>query len=439
VTRRAARMLLLALAALPARAQGQEPPPPTEPADRRVDIDFQRYYPGAELQSALQALAGAYPELLRLESMGRSRGGRELWVVTLAARDGADPASKGAVLLVGGRGADDPHGVEMALFTVVDIALNHKRDLGLATLLAQTTLYVVPCLDPDARARLLEPEQEQTGAPTKVVLDRNFPAGWSPWGGGTGGPYPLCEPETRALVEFLAAHPNIGVVQTYTRQGDEPVPAASPTRAKVDRAPYEAVLARAATVLEEPVHLTAFDELSAPGGSLLAFVVLERGAFGFTSAVAGRGEGRLPQVQELFALARRATQHTLLLAQSLPRLAIGEASVQRLKSDLWQVDLALRNDGLLPTASALAQQRRVLRAPQLEVSGARLEAAALRAPGETLLRPLPPQEGSFALPEVPGGGRIQLRLVVSAAAETTLSIAFSAPRAGVARADVTLQ
>jgi hypothetical protein len=49
-------------------------------------------------------------------------------------------------------------------------------------------------------------------APALLGLDanRNFPADWAPhWVQEGAGAYPLSEPETRALAEFLLAHPNI--------------------------------------------------------------------------------------------------------------------------------------------------------------------------------------------------------------------------------------
>lgn len=59
------------------------------------------------------------------------------------------------------------------------------------------------------------------GAPERWDLDinRNFPSAWSPTQQG-GGEFPLSEPETRAMAEFIASHPNIGTLQAYhTKSG----------------------------------------------------------------------------------------------------------------------------------------------------------------------------------------------------------------------------
>ena len=55
-------------------------------------------------------------------------------------------------------------------------------------------------------------------APPEQGLDfnRSFPYLWAPEGEEQGaGPYPLSEPETRAVVQFLTSHPNISCAITY--------------------------------------------------------------------------------------------------------------------------------------------------------------------------------------------------------------------------------
>jgi hypothetical protein len=434
------RAAALGLVAAAAPAQDA---PPTAPPDRRVDLDVLRYYTGEQLQAALESIAGAYPELVRLESMGRSRGGRELWVVTLAAREGSDPAGRGALLVVGGLGASDPHGVEMALFTLYDLVLNHARDPSVAELLRAATVYLVPCLDPDGRARLLEPPTDGAPPPRGVALDRNFPAGWSPWLQGAGGAYPLCEPESRALAEFELAHPNVAIVQTYAESAatlsDAGGTAGGLALATADAALHAAVSARAAQQLEQPALLVSAAQAPPPGGSLLAHAVGDRGALGFVSLVGGRGEPRLPQVQELFGLARRAAGHTMLLGRCLPRLEIAAPVVTRLRNELWQVDVQVSNAGLLATAGPTARARRLVAPPRFELGGGQLVAAAVGSAGEEGLRPLAQPGAAFELPEVPGGGRVQLRLVVAAPADSELSLSLVAPRSGRASGTVLLR
>jgi hypothetical protein len=88
-----------------------------------------------------------------------------------------------------------------------------------------------------------------------VDLNRNFPFDWKPeWIQEGAGPYPLSEPETRAIVDFVNAHPNIGFVisghsgpdvgliyRPYGSRSDEAIPEA-------DRAAMAAFEARFAAL-----------------------------------------------------------------------------------------------------------------------------------------------------------------------------------------------
>jgi len=51
-----------------------------------------------------------------------------------------------------------------------------------------------------------------------IDVNRNFPANWHP-GQHASGPFPLSEPEARALVEYITARPNIAAIHTYHTSG----------------------------------------------------------------------------------------------------------------------------------------------------------------------------------------------------------------------------
>lgn len=96
-------------------------------------------------------------------------------------------------------------------------------------------------------------------APSAYGLDlnRSFPVNWQPEGQQAGaGPLPLSEPETRALAEFIAAHPNIygaisyhtwsgAILRPYTDQPDEQIPLA-------DLRTYEAIGRRGTEITGYP-------------------------------------------------------------------------------------------------------------------------------------------------------------------------------------------
>ena len=48
-----------------------------------VEVKFDRFYRYEELSQVLHDFAEKYPELMRLESIGKSHEGRDIWLATV--------------------------------------------------------------------------------------------------------------------------------------------------------------------------------------------------------------------------------------------------------------------------------------------------------------------------------------------------------------------
>lgn len=59
---------------------------------------------------------------------------------------------------------------------------------------------------------------EVVRSPFNLDMNRNFPSNWNPGVQG-GGDYPTSEPEVRGVVEFITAHPNIALANSYHTSG----------------------------------------------------------------------------------------------------------------------------------------------------------------------------------------------------------------------------
>lgn len=443
----AGALLLIAAPALvspaPASPQDAASRRLTAGPDRRVELDFQHFYTQRDLDVALASLAAAYPEFLRLDSVGQSRAGHELWVMTVARLEGAPAAERPAIFLAGGLGAEDLHGTEMALFTILELVQNHDRDPAVAALLASSVCYVAPCLNPDLRERVFGGSDAIEAPSGQVRFDWNFPIGWRP--DPQAGAYPLSEPETYAAAEFVLSHRNIALVQTYT--GSRSSQESGIARADAaDRAAFAAVLATIPNPDRKAVR--GLVDLPARGGSLLEFAYGQHGAFPFQTLLPGSGNSSVgpsvPEVLELAPLGRKAFQATLRLARTLPSLELSVPVAERLSDDLWQIDVDVANAGLLPTSSALGASRFACAPPDLAVSGAELLAWGVRRGAGPHL----PAEGAssaegaggrLTLGEIPGGGHLSVRLVVRASGGAVVELQGTAARAGSDRVELTLE
>lgn len=268
-------------------------------------LDFSQYLTYEKMTDALKQLAETYPNLARLDSIGKSHEGRDLWLMTITNFQTGKDIDKPAYWIDGNIHAAEITGSATALYTIQYLLENYGRndeatsDPNLAmvnTLLDTRTFYIMPRHTPDGAERVLttphrlrsstrpypldedrdglmpqdldndgvirqmrikdsggdwkisqidprvlikrQPE-DLTGTfyrvytegtvrnydgfilkipPIKEGLDlnRNYPYDWTPDNEQPGaGPYPLSEPETRAIVAFWAEHRNITGSQSY--------------------------------------------------------------------------------------------------------------------------------------------------------------------------------------------------------------------------------
>jgi hypothetical protein len=149
---RASLALALLLTAAPAAAQDADDKlyfPPCPEFARAYTFDC--YHSYAEVSEFLQAAADAFPDKARLESMGRSWEGRELWVMTLTDPAGGPPEEKPALWVDGGIDSDEVVAVEAALGVIHTLLTS--EDAEVVSLLRTRTFYVAPMVMPDATHR----------------------------------------------------------------------------------------------------------------------------------------------------------------------------------------------------------------------------------------------------------------------------------------------
>lgn len=277
------------------------------------------------IEAQLRQLADRAPDWAALETIGTSREGRPILLLTLGDRRQGDPDERPALWIDGGTHAVEWTGVMSALGTVarwVDGLLAGDPDLVEA--FGRHTVYAVPCVSPDGlqhtlhgapffrstvrpprpgavrigleesdidgdgevrwmrwrspagpfvpdgenvvlmRPRTVDDDPEDAWflapegtflewdevrwvqAPRRFGLDlnRNFPVDWVPFSmfGMDGGSFPASEPESRALLDAVAARPHIAAAvtnHTYTgclltppNRKDSPLPATDIARMK---------------------------------------------------------------------------------------------------------------------------------------------------------------------------------------------------------------
>lgn len=112
-------------------------------------LELARYYTHAELSGQLERLVAAYPRLARLESIGRSHRGREIWLVRLTNFATGGDRDRPAFLVDANNHGEEVVTSAAALYLVAYALSRYGEDPAVTELLDTRALYVVPRLNPD--------------------------------------------------------------------------------------------------------------------------------------------------------------------------------------------------------------------------------------------------------------------------------------------------
>lgn len=120
------------------------------PARPKVDARFNRYHDYAESSKLFADLAAAHPEFARLQSLGKSYGGRDMWVLTVTnfAKGGED---KPGMWIDGGIHANEIQAVEVVLYTAWYLLESRAENETIKRLLDERVFYLMPMMSPDSR------------------------------------------------------------------------------------------------------------------------------------------------------------------------------------------------------------------------------------------------------------------------------------------------
>ena len=123
-----------------------------ESREPRVKLSFTRYYNYEELTDALKMLAKAYPQFLKLESIGKSYEGRDIWAMTINNPETGPEMTKAAMYIDGNIHGNEIQASEVCLYTIWYLMENHGKIKKITALVDQRVFYILPTVNPDGRA-----------------------------------------------------------------------------------------------------------------------------------------------------------------------------------------------------------------------------------------------------------------------------------------------
>ena len=115
------------------------------PSRRIPALSFDHFFTHAEVTDFVERLARSRPELVTLSSLGDSREGRAIHLLTITDPSTGAAEDKPAYLIHGNIHAQELSGTHAALYTARQLVADHPR----SDLLKRVVFYVVPRLNPD--------------------------------------------------------------------------------------------------------------------------------------------------------------------------------------------------------------------------------------------------------------------------------------------------
>ncbi len=145
-------------AAEPLRAQAPAPDP-----------QFNRLYHNDEIVAFLRGYVAAYPDWVRLESIGKAGNGGDMWLLTINNPASGGELDKPAMYVDGAIHANEVQGTETVLYLINYLLHNYGRLEPVTELLDRAVFYFVPIVNPDSRAMWFD-EPSSAGFPRTVPV-----------------------------------------------------------------------------------------------------------------------------------------------------------------------------------------------------------------------------------------------------------------------------
>jgi murein tripeptide amidase MpaA len=346
-------------------------------------------------------------------------------------------------------------------------------------------------IDDDGDGRINE------DGPGSYDMNRSWPSDWHPNHVQRGaGPIPLYWPETRAVANWLLAHPNVAGAQSYHntgamilrgpgapyREGDYP---------DQDRAVYDAIATAGEEMLPFYRKLVIHSDLYTVHGGFVNWLAEGLGIIAFTNELwsdkrilqdgrtpdeAGRmrwidrmlfGENftewtevphpdygtvlvgggtkwssRIPPGFMLEEECHRNFAFTMHHADQMPLLRVAHSQARPLGPDLWEVTVEIANDRRIPTRTARAAQRRIGMPDLAALTGDGIEVVTAGPMADRLspaFNAVEHRPGTLRVESgIPGLGERTFRFIVRAAPGRTATFRYSAEKARGITLDIPL-
>jgi len=119
--------------------------------------DFTKYHNYSELTAMVQGLALAHPQIIKIDSIGKTLERRDLWMLQIANPAGVPLAERPALLIAANFEADHLIGSELAVFIADYLANGYASNPAIKQRLDNSVIYILPRVNPDGAEGMWAP------------------------------------------------------------------------------------------------------------------------------------------------------------------------------------------------------------------------------------------------------------------------------------------
>ena len=121
------------------------------PLNPKVDLRWNRFYDYNGIVEIMERIESAYPQLVKMESIGKSFEGRDIYVLKITDYKSGSDKDKSAMYIDGNIHSNEIQGAEVSLYTAWYLTESYASVKWIAELLKDKAFYIVPTINPDAR------------------------------------------------------------------------------------------------------------------------------------------------------------------------------------------------------------------------------------------------------------------------------------------------
>ena len=122
----------------------------------KVPLRFDFYYSYEKVVEALKALNTSYPELTKLDEVGRSEEGRIIWALTINNPKTGEPLTKPGVYADGNIHGNEIQAGEVCLYLANRLLTNYGKLKDITEVVDRNAFYIIPVVNVDGRAHFFD-------------------------------------------------------------------------------------------------------------------------------------------------------------------------------------------------------------------------------------------------------------------------------------------